>query len=158
MFRHQIDLIRDHKKGVIIGIFLVIFAILFIYLFIYSGGKSCGSFECFQKSMRSCFKASYVNEEPEASWRYNILGNRKGECVVDVKLLQAKKGTLGIEKLNGFSMECSSPIGIGNYPERDLSRCHGRLKEELQTIIIEKLHVHIIENLGSIDQNLNRAF
>ena len=46
------------------------------------------------------------------------------------------------------------PKGIPIYPEKDLSKCHGRLKEELQAIIINKLHTYIIENIGEFRGNL----
>ena len=74
---------------------------------------------------------------------------------MNVKLLQAKRGELGIDRLAGYEMECNYPDGVGTYPEKDLEKCHGKLREELQQIIIEKLHAYIIENLGKIDRELN---
>tara|TARA_Y100000034_G_scaffold136411_1_gene212735 strand:+ start:3924 stop:4376 length:453 start_codon:yes stop_codon:yes gene_type:complete len=148
---------RDHKKELIVAIIVLVLVLGGVYFFSSLRKVDCQGFSCFQENMRRCTKASYINEEPEASWRYDILESRKGNCVVAVDLLQTKEGTLDTGRLKGLSMECSYPKGVGVYPEKDLSKCHGRLKEELQTIIIEKLHVHIIDNLGSIDQNLNKA-
>ena len=54
-------------------------------------------------------------------------------------------------------MSCFYDFGIAEYPEKDLSKCHGRLKEELQRIVIEKLHSHILENLGKIEAGLDLA-
>ena len=60
-----------------------------------------------------------------------------------------------MEKLSGFNMVCTFPEGISTYPERDIERCHGRLKEELQKIVINRLHKYLIENLGEIEENLD---
>ena len=119
--------------------------------------ENCETYECFQKNMKKCLPALYLNSEPQADWRYEIKGITTEGCEVKVKLLQAKQGELGIDKLQGYEMSCFYPLGTAAYPERDLSACHGRLKEELQGIIIEKLHTHILENLGKIDEGLNSA-
>jgi len=119
--------------------------------------KTCTSPECFLDSMQSCSKATYINEEPEASWRYQIEGTSNGQCKINVKLLLAKKGELGIEKLTGLEMNCFYTKGFSAYPEKDLGKCTGKLKEELQTIIINKLHSYIIENLGQIKEELTQA-
>lgn len=118
---------------------------------------NCKNYECFQNKMFSCDKASYVNEQTEATWLYIITGSYGDNCNIDVKLVQAKQGELGIDKLRGLSMQCSYLLGTSAYPEKDLSKCHGRLKEELQIIIINKLHSYIVENLGTIKSGLESA-
>ena len=134
---------------------LIILAVLISgTFFFYQYPVSCETFQCFQKEMSKCSTSSYINEEPEASWGYNVLGKNKNNCQVEVVLLQAKQGELGIDKLNTYSMICEYPLGSATYPEKDLSRCTGPLKEGLQTIIIEKLHVYILNNLGSINETL----
>ena len=125
--------------------------------FYYFHNNLCRDFECFQSEMRKCSQATYISEEPEASWLYTIKGLEGGECVVNVELIQAKKGDLGIDNLAGYSMDCSYPKGIATYPEKQIENCHGRLKEELQGIIIKKLHTHILQNLGKIDESLKSA-
>jgi hypothetical protein len=72
-----------------------------------------------------------------------------------VTLLQAKKGDLGLDKLAGYSMICSYPVGVTNYPEKDLGACTGRLKEELQGILIKKLYAYILANLGQVNESLH---
>jgi hypothetical protein len=54
-------------------------------------------------------------------------------------------------------MTCYYPLGTAAYAEKDLSKCHGLLKEELQTIIINKLHAYILENLGKVEEGLEKA-
>ncbi|MCU0642155.1 MAG: hypothetical protein MUF61_01065 [archaeon] len=107
--------------------------------------------------MSKCSKATFVNDEPEASWGYKILGIEDRECIVNVRLLMAKKGELGVNELVGHEMQCSYPKGMVAYVEKDLSKCHGLLKEELQTIVITKLHTYILENLGKFDESLSKV-
>jgi hypothetical protein len=54
-------------------------------------------------------------------------------------------------------MTCYLPIGDDRVPEADISVCHGILKEELQAIIIEKLHLYVVENIGEISSELTSA-
>lgn len=139
----------------ILAIVLVVALIAAIYLtFIYL--PECQNFACFQSYMTKCSRATFVNEEPEASWGYEIKMAQGKECVINVKLLMAKQGELGVEKFVGHEMTCYYPLGSSAYPEKDLSKCHGLLKEEIQEIIINKLHSHILENLGKFDESLSK--
>ena len=139
---------------------LATFAVITIILFIlaiqitFFKVDECSDFECFKEAMQKCKRVSYINEESEATWKYEVIGSEGIECVTKVTLLQPKAGELGIEQLSGYDMICEFTEGIATYPERDLERCHGRLKEELQTIVIKKLHTYIIENIGEIEQGL----
>lgn len=159
--RHRIrgvlDEIRYRKRIILFFVIGIIVIVAGIYLIMNSGKVDCSGYECFQENMRRCTKATYINEGQKATWRYDILGGQGGECLINVKMLQAKEESFSLKELSGLEMECSYPKGIGVYPEKDLTKCHGRLKEELQTIIIEKLHTHIINNLGKIDKSLNSA-
>lgn len=115
----------------------------------------CETFACYEENMKECKPANYLNDGTEATWRYEILGLKEGACVVEVTLLQSKTGELGMEKLSGYTMECGFPKGVAAYPEKDLGMCHGRLKEEMQGIIIKKLHTYIVDNIGEIDETLD---
>jgi len=126
---------------------------LAIYLTFFYTPK-CENYSCFQTYMAKCDRVVYVNEEPEASWGYKIEGTNDDNCVVDVTLLNAKKGELDIVNLVGDGMKCYYPTGTSAYPEKDLSKCHGILKEELQDRVISKLHSYLIENLGKLNANI----
>lgn len=147
---------KKNRVIILASIFLVVLVVLAVS-FTFFHGATCGNYECFKERMSLCAKADYINEEPEASWGYSVLGKSGGDCVVRVKLLQAKEGSLDIANLRGYYMDCSYPIGIAVYPEKDLSKCHGRLKEELQGIIIQKLYTYVIENIGQIGNSLKNA-
>ena len=128
--------------------------IILAAVFTFFHSPSCADLECFQNAMKECKRARYINEAQEASWRYEILGLREGQCDIRATLLQPKAGELVLEKLSGFDMICTFPGGISTYPERDIERCHGRLKEELQKIVINRLHKYLIENLGEIEESI----
>ena len=145
---------RDIILVVVIGIIVIALVGTIYYNFYYS--NECETFECFQKGMAKCNKVSYVNDDLEVSWKYEIVGSREKLCIVDVELLLAKEGELGINAHTGEKMSCYYPKGIGAYPEKDLNRCTGKLKESLQEIIIDKLHKYIIDNLGQINQTINQ--
>lgn len=144
------------KVAIVLFVAALIFLCFAVYTTFYQG-EQCVNYSCFQKNMAACTSASYISEEPEASWGYNIVGINGGNCVVKVKLLQAKKGDLEISGLRGYSMDCSYPRGIATYPEKNLDNCHGRLKEELQGVLINKLYAHILQNLGQISESLRSA-
>ncbi|HLF53665.1 MAG TPA: hypothetical protein VI544_00640 [Candidatus Nanoarchaeia archaeon] len=151
-------MLKETKKKVFIALIIVvaIAVILVAYLnFFYA--PECQNYECWQKYMSRCSKATFVNEEPEASWRYEVSGASGKQCLVNVELLLAKKGDLGIDNIVGSEMTCTFPLGTSAYAEKDLSKCHGILKEELQTLIINKLHVYLLENLGQIEEGLQQA-
>lgn len=146
------------SKPIVITIAIICALSLFaaVYLsFFYM--PSCQNFECFQKAMIKCSKAVYINEAPEASWEYTLRKGNSESCSVEVLLLQAKKGELGMESLEGTSMICTVPMGSKEYPEKDLNSCHGILKEELQTVVINKLHSYLLENIGKFDEGLKSS-
>lgn len=141
----------DWKRG-ILGIAILI--VLIIVLSSSLGTKDCASFDCFQQNMVKCSPASYINEESEASWGYEILGKRGDKCEIEVTLLGAKEGSLDLRQFEGNSMSCFYELGIIAYPEKDLNSCTGELKENLQAVIIENLYKYIIDNLGEIGEEL----
>jgi len=147
--------VNKNRVAVVIFVVVAVLFAIFIGLTALFGSVNCENFSCFKENMKRCSVAEYVNEDTDATWTYKILGSSGRDCIVSVKLSQAKKGDLGIAELEGLEMECAYTTGTADYPEKDLTKCHGRLKEELQEIIIEKLHTVIIENLGAIDTGLN---
>jgi len=140
--------------GLVVVAALAIAVVLYLNLFYM---PQCQNYECWQKYMSRCSKASFVNEEAEASWGYTVSEKSGNQCVIKVNLLLAKQGELGISELVGQEMECSYPLGSAAYAEKDLSKCHGILKEELQTLIINKLHAYLLENLGQVEEGLKEA-
>jgi len=144
----------DWKKGVL-GIIILI--VLIVALFLTFGPVKCEGVDCFQQRMIDCSFATYINEETEASWGYEILGNKGNQCEIEVTLLSAKEGNLGLRNYEGNSMSCFYDKGIFAYPEKNLDVCIGELKENLQSVIIEKLYKYVVDNLGEIEEELRRV-
>ena len=116
---------------------------------------NCGNFDCFQDRMAQCARTSFVHNLDEASWGYEIVGQGAGNtCEIEVTLLSAKKGELDLRPYEGNAMLCSFEYGVISYPERNLNRCSGELKENLQTNIIQRLHIYILDEIGEIDDAL----
>ncbi len=144
----------EERKLIIRIVSIIVVALLVIILYNVTKVEACVTETCFETSMFSCDKIRFINEEPEATWGYEILGERKNQCEIEVTLLNAKRGSLAIESLVGQSMICNYPLEIIEYPEKNLDLCHGRLKEGLQERIIAQLHEYIIANLGEIQEDI----
>ena len=150
-------LLVNRRKMLMLLIAVVALALIAIIYLNFFYVKECKNYECWQEQMKKCSKAKFVNEVTEASWGYEIKGTEERECSIDVTLLIAKEGELGINKLLGHKMTCSYPKGIAAYPEQDLSKCHGILKEELLTIKLNKYHAYLLENLGKVAEGLEKV-
>ena len=151
----------DYKRGkeilkfvIVLVIFLAVLAVVY-YLFFYA--ETCPDQECFSKAIVKCDRARWLNDAEEATWFYTIKGSSGGNCEIEVKLLNIKKGKTDIGKAEGKSMLCYTPLGVMTSPGKDLASCTGQLKEELQDLIIKKMHSYILENLGKINEELTKA-
>ena len=148
----------NKKREVIIWslivIAIIILAVLW-YFFLYT--KKCSDITCFNENLKACKKASFTSEEKVAVWKYKILGKNKEECQVNAKLLQLREGHIDIAGLERKEMVCSLPLTYTGKPEASLERCHGLLKEEMQKVIINRLHAYITDNLGQISEEMKKA-
>jgi hypothetical protein len=136
-------------------IVLIIVVVGVYFLFFYT--KKCNDAACFNSALIKCKKTSYISDAEDGSWFYSIKGKEEETCKVNVKMLQLKRGTIEMSSLQGKDMDCYLPLGIVTSPQEDLDRCHGILKEEMQKIIITRLHNYIVGNLGDIGEELEKA-
>jgi len=147
------------KKAILLIMLIAVVGIGVIisgyFLLTYLG--KCDSKTCFNDALVSCKRASYFLDTSETSMEYKILGKSGDACRVEVKLVQFKRGTADLAVLEGKSMTCSTPLGILVQPESDLSQCHGILKEEIQDMIIKRMHAQIIENIGKIGEEVTKV-
>ena len=149
------------KKAAVVKTIIIVVAILVVAVgayFFWTDYKvvTCTDYECFEKNAVECSRATFINDEQKASWRYTIEGIEDQDCEIEVELLIAKEGELGLNALEGETMSCFYPFGTAQYPGKDLSYCHGRLKEDLQEVIIRNLHQYIVSNLGEIKEELSQ--
>lgn len=144
------------KKGLIILIIiLLIIAIAgyFLLSILLFPSKVCEDEECFFNGISNCDKVSWIKEDSQSAWSYKILGSSsKTTCKVEVKLIKLKQGTIEFEKLGGEKMICDVDKGSSALPEKTLSKCTGVLKEQMQEIIIQKMHDYLLKNIGQIEE------
>lgn len=136
----------------VIAVFIMVVAIMALYLTFIP--PICADYTCFEARMSACKPAIFVNEEDDASWRYEIIGTGQNTCSMEVSLLSAKNADLGLRNYEGFDMRCYYDLGVTGYPEKNLEACHGPLKEGLQNIVIEKLYKYIVSNIGEINDKI----
>lgn len=152
------------KWLIILIIALVIVLVIFLYFKLHV--KKCSNIDCFNSAMEECKKASFISEAEDASWLYTIQ-EKKGDfgcflfdskcktCVINVKLLQAKKGTSDVRILENLEMNCELVFEYVGAPNADLGKCSGKLKEGMQDLMIKKMHAYILSNVGQIGEELN---
>ena len=136
--------IRLKKRFGLALVLLFITLVVFTSYFLFYYPKPCADTngECFSNAMANCKSVSWIKEDVEASWVYTIKKtSRDYSCEVEVKLLKMKEGTIDSEELQGKKMLCIIPKGETQFPEKDISRCSGELKEELQDLIIQRMHM-----------------
>lgn len=148
------------KRGWWLGIFIgaivliVIASLIIINVVIFSNVEKCENLQCFNSNLASCTKASYLNDAADAAWQYEILGQSNDGCDIKVGVLQIKKGSIKLSSLEGKDMVCSLPIGFVANPKDNLLQCHGILKEEILTIIVNLNHNYVLGNLDKIGEGL----
>ncbi len=149
-----------NKKGQI-GRFILLFAVISILIiaiyFTFYFSYSCDNLACFHAHQRECSKTKFINDAEDTIWKYKILGEVNKACEIEVEVLKVKQGNLDRKRIENKMMTCYLPLGEDTAPESDISNCHGLLKEELQEIIIEKLHLYVIENIGEISEELKKV-
>lgn len=145
--------ISSVKKVIIIGVIVLILVSGYFAFFYF---KKCEDISCFFSHHEKCNRATYINDGKSMTLGYRILGKDKKLCEIEVEVLLVKEGTLDKVALEGHSMKCYVEPKTISYPESDLSKCHGRLKEEIQSIMIKRAHAEIVKNLGEISQEVGK--
>jgi len=110
---------------------------------------------CYLAHQEKCARTKFINDKEESTLSYKIKGKNSGNCEIDVTVLSVKQGSAEKISLENKNMICSLLIGSRRYPEEDLSKCHGILKEELQGIMLQNAHAYIINNVGIVGEELN---
>ncbi len=144
----------DIKKRILISIIILVIALIILlayFLFFYT--KQCKDETCYYNSIQNCKKVYFIRDDPQAVWQYRIMGNSANDaCKVEVQLLKLKQGTTENENLIGKQMICSVYKTSQDYPEKLISECTGPLKEEMQTVIINRMHTYLLKNIGRINE------
>ena len=141
----------------LISFIAISFVVIYLTFFYY---PKCNDVACWDSKLRVCSKAKYTNSPVDATWQYTILGKKnideKEKCEVKVLAVDIKRGLKNTEVLEGKEMTCYLPLGYVTSPEGNPNICTGNLKEEMQNLIIKKLHQYIIDNLGEISKEAGK--
>jgi hypothetical protein len=148
---------RGGQTGKLILFFGIVIILIGAIYFTFYFSYSCEDMACFKSHQRECSRTKFINNADDIIWEYNILGESNKACEIYVNILKVKQGSLEKKRIEGENMVCYLPLGKDVAPEADISNCHGLLKEELQDMMIEKLHLYVIENIGEISEELKKA-
>jgi hypothetical protein len=145
------------KIRIIISVVLVILAVLiFAGYMLFFKVNECKDQNCFNDALSNCVKASFLREDSRTVWFYKILGPLENDdCKLIITLIRMKAGTIDSENLEGKSMACVVKKYDTQYPEKDISQCTGELKEEMQDVIIRRMHDYILKNFQEIKENFS---
>lgn len=135
----------EKKKILALPIILIILLIglIIIIILLFTGYRTCNDELCFKQSLNECKKVIYENDE----WKYKILEKKGDACVVEVTSKQIKNVEAEIvERLRGKVMRCYI-TDTSIMPNEDIDVCHGELKEEILSIMLEKIHEYIIQQI-----------
>lgn len=141
-------------KIVIISV-IIIFTIIGTYL-VFLRSINCKDEFCFQNALISCKRSTFINIQEKATWEYIIIGQTSDSCIVKVRNLHMD--IIEAKKIEGKTMICYTQKGFSIFPEERLDLCKGELKEEIQEIIIQKLHNYITNNIGQIKEELKKPY
>lgn len=135
------------KKGTLILIaFLLLVTLIFASWYFFLKTEKCEDRNCFIRNLAACERAEFLREDQWA-YHYKIIGERNGNCAVDVELVFA-----GLESkfdpLLNKKMRCSMPLRMVDFPEEHLDYCTGPLKQEKQYLVIRDLYQYAAQNLG----------
>lgn len=131
-------------------LFFVLLGVLYSSFFYY---KACETETCFLNYLKDCNRATYY-KEGDFSFKYKINGYFGAKCVVDVSLDSINEEIPLRKVYLNSDMGCFMPFSSYYYPDGDLSRCSGLLKEGLQEVLIQRLKTEVVNNLEDINLDI----
>ena len=145
------------KRGLNIKAILAIICIALIVIsicYLIFAKPKCLSQGCFLNSLWKCKPLTFYNEQENSTWYYSIKGYSQDSCRVYVEAVKLQTDLETANAMVGKSMICDIPRDIsGSFlPEAKIEYCHGLLKEAIQDLIIKKMHLFIVQNIGQISQ------
>ena len=144
------------KSSIILSVIIIIIGLGAWYFTVqFNQVVKCDDMDCYKQNLLKCKKSFVINEEDNYDYRYEIINsNGDSYCNVDVRLVKVKNGGVNSEKLEGLNMICNVNRFEDVYPETNMLDCSGKLREELQEIIIDRMHNQILQNWEQIKEEL----
>jgi len=145
--------LKKLKKRVLIAlVILIVFLVVYSIWFLFFYTRPCPDGNCFYKAMIESKRVSWIKSDEKATWLYTILGSRGDKSRIEVRLLEIKQGSEELEGLKDKKMVCEVIKGDVRPPEEDIYYCSGPLREEIQEILIQRMHNYLLQNVGEIKQ------
>ena len=150
------------KRGLNIRAIIVLVCIIIVVaggFYLIFAKQKCLSQGCLLNSIWKCSKITYLNVQDNSTFYYSVNGMTKDGCEVYVQAIELKTDVETANALIGKSMTCYVPTDVaGSFlPETRIEYCHGLLKESIQDLIINKMQLFIVQNIGQINQSSIRA-
>lgn len=137
--------IKEYVISILVIVLLL--GIFFVYWYYFLYFERCNDQECFFDKLQNCEKSQFTFNG-NITFNYKILYEEEDSCVVKVRLLRSFWRGNVFDSLTNKEMECYLNKGKLVFPETDLDKCYGPLKEGLQELIIQKLHKYVLDNLA----------
>jgi len=152
--RKKIDFRRKINTRIVLMFGIILLVILGIVLgsILFLSPDTCYDNSCYNDAMIDCDRVIWLRMDADADWLYEIKGSEENYCNVEVELMKIKKGKMDLEELEGEKMICKVMKRELTNPEEIISQCSGKLKEDLQEIIIQRMHDYLLENLGEVKE------
>ena len=151
-----------NKRGRVLAFILIILiliviavAVYFTVFFYYKCPNNDAA--CYLSHQEKCARTKFTYDKEDTTMYYKIKGKTNDMCDIQVRILEVKVGSAEKINLKNKEMVCSLPIGSVRYPEEDLKKCHGILREEIQEIIIKNAHAYIVSNIGKVSEELGKV-
>lgn len=137
--------------SVIMTIIVLVAGSVLSYHYVDFPWNKCGDVECYYEKLANCERSYLVYNDGNYFYRYDIWGvNGEDSCDVEVKLLRIVNANADGEKLEGLKMVCVVDKNDRVLPDTEMKMCSGPLREELQEIIIDRLHNQILNHIDEI--------
>ncbi len=146
---------KVNKVKLIILFFIIIFIVLF---FFFTKAKNCNDDSCFDSYASKCSKAKVISPNDDNRYKYEILGRKANNCIVEVTLLNLSESQSNDMKLalEGRSMKCAiaQDLLTADKNIKDIKNlndyCTGQLKEAVLQVTLDKMYEIIVKNIGPL--------
>ncbi len=141
-------------------IFIVMFVIGYYTGFLRENCKD--NAECFNSRISKCRASEVLFAKNNNLYRYEIRSSVFGYCEMKVTLERVEAGAgQEFKDLQGKSMKCEIPKKLLNEVSLEkfddmMKYCHGRLKEGIYEIIINRMYSFLVGQLGDVVKEIKK--
>ncbi len=141
------------KPKLALAVIILALAVSAVVYLLVINTKVCKDEACFTSKLVQCDRAIYTADNRDTITYYEIKGQSGESCEIRAEILQLKQGSAELSQILGKDMTCLLPLGVNAKPEEKLEYCHGLLKEEIQEILLQRLHEKLAGSLTSTEES-----